>query len=710
MSLRTVKLAIVFVMVAGVSVALAHSAGPSPGYTGAPGEFNCRQCHSTFALNDSLGTLAIEGVPATYEPGRTYTITVRIDRPDRARWGFQMTALTGALEPAGTFRLTEPTRTQLKTDDGRTYVEHRTAGTNAGSTGGNSWIVEWTAPAAGTGVVDFYAAGNAANNNNAQTGDNIYTTFAEAAEAVAAAPFVEVTAAAGLSRAPGAAGVAWADFDADGDDDFALVGGAVRLYRNEGGGFADVTASVGLGADAGARGAAWGDFDGDARPDLAVATGAGVRLYRNTASGLVDATATSGVPDLGPASVVAWIDYDADGRLDLFAGFDADAALLRNTGAAFVDATAAAGLAGISGVRVAAWADYDGDGRTDVFAATASRALLYRQVVGASFEDATAPAGLSGAAGARDAVWADYDGDGRLDLFVATGEAARLYRGTSDGTFDDATSGVGLSGVAADALAIDDSDGDGRVDLLAAEAGGVRLMRYSGAAFVDATAAAGIGGVDGIAATWADADGDGHADLFTVSASGVGLWRNPSAAATLSVRAVAKGGADAPGSRIAFDSAQVRVVSGGGSAAQPPARALFATATPRTAATTAIFPGGVGREATATTGDAVALALDEPDAAARVTGVSYKLKSGTDKLLVDGERLATGVEVVEVDGVRMDETKYPKKKRNGDGTSARIVGTDASFGALVPRGHRVFVTTFDPATGVRSAPFAFTRP
>ena len=53
---------------------------------------------------------------------------------------------------------------------------------------------------------------------------------------------------------PGSLANAWADFDGDGDLDFAvsLKGGAIRLYRNDGGSFVDVGPQMGLpGADGG---------------------------------------------------------------------------------------------------------------------------------------------------------------------------------------------------------------------------------------------------------------------------------------------------------------------------------------------------------------------------------------------------------------------------------------------------------------------------
>src|ERR671928_1534834 len=82
--------------------ARAYSAGPPAGYTHAPGELDCSDCHTTPA--QSSGTLTLDG-PDKYTPGQTYDITVTHASADatRVRWGFQMTALSSADEKAGSF-------------------------------------------------------------------------------------------------------------------------------------------------------------------------------------------------------------------------------------------------------------------------------------------------------------------------------------------------------------------------------------------------------------------------------------------------------------------------------------------------------------------------------------------------------------------------------------------------------------------------------
>lgn len=725
MKITAQRLKLLLLMVFGVTVpvALANSAGPSPGYTGAPGENSCRECHTTSALNDGVGHVTIEGVPEQYDAGATYTITVRVNRQDRSRWGFQLTALTSSLDPAGTFAVVNAQQTQIKTEGGRQYVEHRTAGTFAGTSGGATWTVRWTAPAASTGIVAFYAAGNAANNNNANSGDNIYTAFVESAPVESSDPFLDVTATSGLASQPGGNGVAWADFDRDGDDDFLVTrNGRDLLYRNTNGVFMEIGESVGLVATDDSRSAAWGDADNDGRPDLFVATSNGARLYRNTASGFFDIPAE--LPADGAVSAGAWTDVDADGALDLVVCADSGLVLLRNDGDAnFTDETSGLGLGGVNAPSAVAAADFDEDGRVDLVVTTSAGARLFRQAADASFDDVTTSAGLAALADIRDIAWADGDGDGSLDLFVATGSGVRLFRSDGDGTFTDMTTSFGLAGIGGDAVALEDASGDGRIDLLALDAAGVTLSRFNSAVFVDATSDAGINSGGSVAA-WADADGDDRVDLLIVSTTGLSMWRNPGTSATLTVQVLTDGDRDASDANTTDDrdaigatlivdedaffpsgTKQVRVIGGGGGRAQSPARVHLLRPSSDAAAIRVRFAGGKGREVSAA---ATIVDVRDPKAPA-VTSVSAKSKNGTDKLIVNGSGFLVDVEKIEIEDERMDVVKYPRKKHVGDGTTTRLSGEDTSFGALIPNGKPVRVVAINPTTGIFSAPLVFVR-
>ena len=80
--------------------------------------------------------------------------------------------------------------------------------------------------------------------------------------------------------------MAWGDFDGDGDLDLYVVNGNFQanvLYRNDGDDtFTDVTSAAGVGDSGYGDGMAWGDFDGDGDLDLYVVNGGQANvLYEN---------------------------------------------------------------------------------------------------------------------------------------------------------------------------------------------------------------------------------------------------------------------------------------------------------------------------------------------------------------------------------------------------------------------------------------------
>ncbi len=176
--------ATIFLLTDNQSITRVHafSSGPPGGNTGAPNELTCATsgCHSG-AVNTGPGQFTITGLPARYDPGMTYQVTVTNSTSDnsRRRWGFQLTALTSGNARAGNLA-NNSGFTSILNDDGpggnRQYIEHNLQGTFAGDGSPAAWTFNWTAPATNVGSVTFYAAGNQANNNGNNTGDQIYTT------------------------------------------------------------------------------------------------------------------------------------------------------------------------------------------------------------------------------------------------------------------------------------------------------------------------------------------------------------------------------------------------------------------------------------------------------------------------------------------------------------------------------------------------------
>ncbi len=166
------------------------STGPPQRRTAVPadGGQNCTVCHTTFAPanSDPRGRVAILADP--YVPGVKQIIRVTVEHPEASRWGFQLTARLASDEtkPAGTLAPSDTVRVRCDATgdapcNGATeFASHRRAGdidsTRPGTSGGNTWEIEWTPPATDVGPVRLYAAGNAANNSNTNAGDRIYTT------------------------------------------------------------------------------------------------------------------------------------------------------------------------------------------------------------------------------------------------------------------------------------------------------------------------------------------------------------------------------------------------------------------------------------------------------------------------------------------------------------------------------------------------------
>lgn len=155
------------------------------GNTGAPGDqtlngapLTCTGCHDDNAFNSIvfISVLDTGGVAIThYTPGKLYNARVSINASGTglSGYGFQMIALrdTGNIDLDG-FSDINPNNYKIATiNNGRTYAEH------ANTSASNTFNVRWTAPAAGTGSVTFYAAGNAVNGNNNSDGDGASNTL-----------------------------------------------------------------------------------------------------------------------------------------------------------------------------------------------------------------------------------------------------------------------------------------------------------------------------------------------------------------------------------------------------------------------------------------------------------------------------------------------------------------------------------------------------
>jgi hypothetical protein len=329
---------------------------------------------------------------------------------------------------------------------------------------------------------------------------------------------------------------AFADADGDGDLDLAVsfAGGAIRLYLNEANAFASLGARSGL-PDGGpeVRGLAWGDFDRDGDPDLYAGVsgdeGTPVRnlLFRNEGSGFfAEVARVLGLDFPGADSrQVSWIDFDADGDLDLFSAQRSSRnRLFRNDGGRFTDVSEAAGLDDPRRTVGACWFDMDEDGDLDLFLANqeADKDAFYRND-GGVFADVAPSLGMHQpertlAEGGVGCSVGDYDNDGRLDLFVATYGETLLYRNEGSSRFREVASEAGIRRrLHAVGASWGDADNDGWLDLYVAAYEETRsrdlLFMNQGGRFVDAIPDDGPLHASDHGVQWADFDRDGDLDL-----------------------------------------------------------------------------------------------------------------------------------------------------------------------------------------------------
>jgi tetratricopeptide (TPR) repeat protein len=254
-------------------------------------------------------------------------------------------------------------------------------------------------------------------------------------------------------------GVAWGDFDNDGDDDLFLVsnGGALdlkaqeraasELYENRGDGtfrkvesFPDVRI-VGMAA-------AWGDYDSDGWLDLVVTGYNALLLFHNDRGVL---SPDPSLPSLeGYWSGAAWGDFDNDRDLDLYIGgyvryaeetdekpsqqygtavpytlnpssYEPERNLLyRNNGdGTFTEVAEVHGVENTLGRSLSVlWHDFDDNGWLDLYVANdVSDNVLFLNREG-RLEDASHASWVADYRGAMGLAAGDWDRDGDDDLFI----------------------------------------------------------------------------------------------------------------------------------------------------------------------------------------------------------------------------------------------------------------------------------------------------
>ncbi len=327
-------------------------------------------------------------------------------------------------------------------------------------------------------------------------------------------------------------GMAVADIDGDGDEDFYLCqpsGLPNRLFRAEADGrYVEITPQAGVDALDHSSGAVFFDYDNDGDPDLLLTGRNALLLFQNDGRGRftrLDSkqAGLSPATDKKAAFYSACItDYNRDGWLDVYvcsykwradeggnpnpySFYDATNGapnfLFRNNGdGTFTEVTEETGLDHNNNrySLACAWADYNRDGWPDLYVANDfGRNSLYRANGDGTFTDVAAELGVEDMAFGMSVDWGDYDNDGWLDIYVANMWSSAGLRTTMQPVFKPGSDPAqrAIFRRLAEGNSLFRNRGDGTFEEVTAQAG-VAFGRWSWSS------------------QFFDFDLDGHQDLF----------------------------------------------------------------------------------------------------------------------------------------------------------------------------------------------------
>ncbi|MFZ1806027.1 MAG: FG-GAP-like repeat-containing protein [Cyclobacteriaceae bacterium] len=335
-------------------------------------------------------------------------------------------------------------------------------------------------------------------------------------------------------------GVAWVDYDNDGDDDlFVTISTNMAkprknvLYNNNGDGtFTKILTGDLVNDEGTTRNSRWADYNNDGLIDVFVTDQLETTLYKNTGAGVLTkqlSVLTTDISFNGDHSGAAWGDYNGDGNVDLFLSSNQlndearNILYMNNNDGSFTKLSADDIVSTRGSSSDPSWIDYDNDGMLDLFIPNyCSENYLYANQGNGSFirvinNDLLLYNCSVGSS------WADYDNDGDFDVLIQNNanQNNQFFENNGDGSFTQKINE--LTSHTSTSAAWGDFDNDGYIDLVQVGSYPERetylYMNKGDKSFVDVSNEYGISNANyswGVA--WADYDKDGFLDFFVANA------------------------------------------------------------------------------------------------------------------------------------------------------------------------------------------------